>query len=451
MTPRERGPLLLLYERFHVLLLVTGAAVAAAFLVSRALTPMYRGQVRCFLPTVQDVLLLTSEEPNIPKGPKLPVSSTETQDSIVGVARSAQLRVAVANRIPERNIEHLEKQVDIEIDKFNSLVITAWDPDPRLAAETARIYLEEFQRWLHEANQRSVARTMEILQGAIRETQARLDQAQRELVDFLQARGAADYSTELDALAARIASLRGAIADLDVQIGTLDDLVAATQRQLAEREKVLVDREFVLSGQAETRNQRIEELRGEIGARETALASLRVRYQEAHPDVQRELAALEELRGELAAEEAVPFVPGSRNYTLDTIRARFEQQLHEYEIQREGLRAEREERQSQLDRALADWRTMPEFKSMLDTLTQRAGLLRQTLSNEMARLEEFKLYQAGRPEYLIVTEGAVEPTEPHYPNVPLNMAVAGLLGLATSVVLVVILDRIRTYREQAAW
>ncbi|TAH36864.1 MAG: hypothetical protein EYC70_07705 [Planctomycetota bacterium] len=453
MNRQEKGPLLLLYERLYVLILVTAAAVAAAFLISRTVTPMYRGQSRGFLPTTADAINIRSEEGNLPTGPKLPVASTEMQDSLKGVARSAMLREQVANALPEVNYQYLEKNVDADIDKFNLLVFTAWHPEAETAARIANTSMQMLQDMLRDINQRGVAATVAVLGAQIEATQARLASEQQQQLDFLRASNTVDYGSEFQSLAARIDRLRQALSDLDVQIGTLDDEVAATTGQLAARKLLLQDGAFILSSQAQVRNVLINTLRQEIAQQEIKLSEMLKKYTVEHPLVKAEQERMAQLERQLAVESAPEnqYEPGSRSFTLDSIASTFEQQLYQFEIQRESLRAQREERQRELDAALAQWRAMPDLKAQLDLMDQRIADTRGTLGDEMARLEEFRVFQARKPDYIQITERAVPDTEPKYPSVTLNMAVAAILGLIISVVLIVIMDRVSYHRERAPW
>lgn len=451
MNRQEKGPLLLLYERLYVLVLVTGAAVVAALLLSKAATPMFRGQTRGFLPTTQDMLNITTEEGNLPTGPKLPVSSTEMQDSLLGMARSATLREQVANAIPAVNYEYLEKHVQAEIDKFNLLAITAWHGDGQVAADIANAYMTRLEELLREVNQSGVAESVQILEGQIERTKGALNQLEQDRLAFLNSAGTVDYGVEFQSLAQRIDRLRQALSDLDLQIGTLDDEVTATRGQLAARKALLQDGEFVLSSQSETPNTLIEDLRKQIGESDTKINQLLQKYTNEHPLVIAERERKAALERQLSVESEKLYQPGSRSYTLDSIAQSFETQLYQFEIQRESLRAQREERQRELDQALSDWRNMPSMKAQLDLYEQQIGQARATLTNELSRLDEFKIFQARKPDYLQVVETAVPGAEPKYPNVPLNLAVAALLGLVASVVLIVIMDRLSYHRERAPW
>lgn len=450
---QEKGPLLLLYEQFYVLILVTLGAVVVAFLLSKAATPMFRGQARGFLPTTQDMLNVTTEEGNLPTGPKLPVASSEMQDSLVGMAKAATLRERVANAVPEVNYEYLEKHVEIEIDKYNMLCITAWHADAQVAARIADAYMSSLEDMLRDVNQTGVRESLAVLQGQIDGTQQALDALEQQRLAYLNSENTVDYGTEFQALAARIDRLRTAQSDLDVQIGSLDDQVAATQGQLAERKKLLQDGAFILSSQAQVQNSLINDLRKEIADSEVKLIELRSKYTDQHPLVQAELERKSQLERELAQESAPEhyYQSGSRSYTLDTIAQGFETQLYQFEVTRASLQAEREERQKELDQALKDWQAMPSMKAQLDLLDQKVAQVRTTLTNELARADEFHVFQARRPDYVQVTERPVPDAEPKYPNVPLNVGVAGMLGIITSIVLIVIMDRISYHRERAPW
>lgn len=446
MNPQEKGPLLLFYEHAYVLAIVVLAAVAAAFLISSRMPRYYRGQAKGYLPAGADTLSLTSESGNIPAGPRLPQYSTDIQDSLLGVARSLQLRERVAARLPGHDPKDLEKRVDLAIDKYNLMVVTAWDPDPEEAARIANTWLEELQAFLDEQTKTDIARKREVLVAALQDTEQKIQAAEKEWTDFQTAHGSADYGAEVGAMVQRISAMRSAIADLEVQRNTLADELAAVTAQRDARVE-----EFRESSRTRVPNPRINELKQSILDTEANYRQLRLRYTDEHPQVKQVLAKLDELRRQLAEEEKTPFQEGGVTLTRDPIREDMEKRIHELQVQRVSLERQLEERRRLLDEALAEYRSLPEYKAGLDVLQQRLSQLQNLLGLQRARLEEFDIQAARTPRFILVTDPALPGTKPGLPNLPLNLAAAAVLGLVLGTVLVVGTDRVRHFREVAPW
>jgi len=446
VNPQEKGPLRLFYEHAYTLVVVMAAAVLAAFLISRSMAPLYRAQAKGFLPSGADTMSLSTETGNVPTGPRLPQYNTDIQDSLLGVARSTQIRERVAARIPGREAKDLEKRVDLAIDKYNLLVVTVWDPEPETAARIANAWLDELQAFLDEQNKAEIDKKRGVLVEAIRSTEEELATAEREWTDFQTAHGSADYGAEVSSLVTRIGALRSAIGDLEVQLNTLDDQLAAVTAQRDARLE-----EFRESSRTRVPNPRINDLKQQILSAETSYRQLRLRYKDEHPEVKRVLARLDELRNQLAKEEMTPYQDGAITLTRDPIREEMEKRIHDLEVQRVSLTRQLEERRRLLDEALAEYRTLPEYKAGLDVIQQRLTRFQNLLALQRARLEEFDLQQARTPNFILVTDRALPGEKPGLPNIPLNLAAAAVLGLVLGTVLVVGADRIRNFQEVAPW
>jgi len=443
VTRKEKGPLQLLYERLYVLLVIAGAAVVAAWAWSKSTEPLYRSQSRGFLANVPERFTLDSEQGNIPGGPRLPTSNPGTQSSLLGILQSEELRTKVAVKFPDIDTAWLARQSRVDIDKFNLLVITVWDPEAARAARVANAYLQAFQEHLEAGTRSYVARTLDVIEQSLKQGEERLAKAKQDRIDFMAARGTIDFGEEYETLKTKINRERQKLEEIELRTHTAETRQFEIERQYKERPA------FPLGSKSEVRNPRYTELENDIAHMEEQLALLTMQKTEDHPDVIKLKKKMETSRLELAGLEER--IEGSWSYPADPIRKSLEKNLVDLGIQKEVTKTERQDTEEKLKSDLEKWQAMPLFKVQVDRMNQEISEISNTVELLRQRREEMRLFDARRPAYVDVLETAQAATDPFFPKTWLNMAVAGLLGIVAGTVLIVVMARLSAWREEALW
>lgn len=448
MSYKEKGPLQLLYERLYVVVIVTLVALAAAWFVADRLTPLYRAQARCFMPSRNDMLSLTSEEANLPIGPKLPTGLIEAQDSLMGVLRAADLRQAVATAIPGRSSAQLEKAVDFAIDRYNLITISVYDADPAMAQRIAQEYLRAFRGKLDETTKAAVRENAAVLDAAISVTTAEIGRVEQARQDFLRGQGTVDYSTEFEMLAGQVKLYTQKLDELDAKLVALRSSREEITRQLA----LLPSADpasFIPRGRSEVVNPVVEELKEKYRSAEVELQKRQALYREDHILIQEQRGIMALLEEELSAQQAR--IDGSADFGPHPLREQLEGRLVDQDLQLSGSQAERAKYADLQIAAQAEFQKLPEYALKLDDFSAELGNLKATLSNQRSRAAELNLYLMRSSSFLSIAEDPALPTESWFPNMPLILAAAGMLGLVLSVTLAVAMARAAQFRQEALW
>jgi uncharacterized protein involved in exopolysaccharide biosynthesis len=443
VTSEEKGPFLLIYERFYVVVIVTAVALVAAYVLTGRMDPVYRSQAKSYMPTQSDTISLSTEEGNLPTGPKLPTSSTEIQDSLLGMLKSVELRTLVATRVDGRNSEWLKKHTSFEIDKFNFIVITALDPDPRVARQVAEEFLRAFRDKLDSTTKERVSLNLEMLVDAVTTTETKVQELEDERLAFLQENGTIDFATEIQQLHLDNASYRNAL--LSAQNG-LDGLLserAAIEAALESRE------EFMQGGYTEIKNPRIEQLKGVLSQANLELSTLLLEYRDKHPLVLEKKTEIAGIETELAGEEET--VESTRSFTTDELRRSLEGQLNDSLVREQSSRVQIVHYQQLVDRTEDRLKELVLLQAKLETMDADIRTRRGTLADQRSRRDELSLYMDRRPSFLITAEAPAEPAVAFYPILWINLLVAGVVGFAVSIVIVVLSAQVSRYREKALW
>jgi len=439
----EKGPFLLIYERLYVVAIVTAMSLVAAYVVTGSMTPTFRSQAKAYMPTQSDTISLTTEEGNLPTGPKLPTASTEIQDSLLGMLESVELRTLVASRVPERDSVWLKKHMKFEMDKFNFIVMTALDPEPKMARTLAEEYLRAFRAKLDDTTKERVALNLEMLVDAVKNSETKVHELEDTRLAFLQENQSIDFANEIDQLHLNEANYRGQLLSTQSAMASLLKERDALGAALAARE------EFIQGGYTEIKNPRIEQLTGQLGQARIELATLLLQYRDKHPLVISKQTEISQLEGNLAGEDAT--VESTRSFTTDSLRTDLESKLSDSMIREQSLVVQEAHFQQLLDATTTRLKELILLQAKLETMDADIRTRRATLADERSRREELGLYMDRRPSFLITAEAPTEATTAFYPILWLNLLVAGILGFAMAICLVILLAQFERYREKALW
>ncbi len=439
----------MLYERLYVVAITTVVAVIVAWFLAGRLDPVYRAQARCFMPTNPDMLSLGSETDNLPKAPKLPTGNTEAQDSLLGVLRAADLRQTVATAIPLRSSAELEKNVSFELDKYNLLTITVYDLEPDMARKIAEEYLRSFRDKLDQSTKSDIRRKADLFVTSVDFSKKEIARLEAERSAFLQGKGTVDFSTEFQMTADRVKAYRAKVDELDAKLMALRKGLIEIERQMNARPDPANPGNFVARGHSEVANPRMDQLKAGIRGAELELTDLLQLYPEAHFNVQTKRTEIATLRSQLA--EELERVQGSAEFGPDPLAEDLLRKHVDQDEQIAATSAEREEYVRLLAEAQASFALLPEYEIVLNDFTNEIAQLRQTLSDARRRLAEAQLYLGRTTSFVETAEAPALPTKPWFPNVPLILLAAALIGLVLSMTAAVAMSRAASFRQEALW
>lgn len=443
MSTKTKGPFELFYEHLYILVIITAVAIIGAYFVTESITPSYRSQARCYLPTITETISLNSEAGNIPSSPLLPTANTDFQDSLLGILKGADTRGAVAAKIEGRDSEWIEENVEFEIDRYNLVTITAYDPDSAIAKEVAEEYLRTFQGKLDSATKERAMKLLETFDSGIKVTLVELTTMEEERLNFMREHGAIDFNSELGQLTNRQVELENLLSGAQTQLASLLEQRTAMAQHLESRPETSESVSTLIN------NPLLEGLRRELSEANRDLVGLELEFKGNHPDLvakREEIAALE---SQIASEEEV--IRGTSTVTPDTLRTELNSRLVDLDLEEADLRtkiasytdalAATKERRLELSVLQAD----------LESIEARISASRSTVGNYRDRKAELELYEARNPTFLVVPEYPIEASKPYLPIMWVNLLVAGILGFTTAICMVLVLDQVRQTREAALW
>lgn len=443
MSTQSKGPFQLFYEYLYVIVIVTAVAIVSAYLITGSMTPQYRSQARCYLPNDTSTMSLNEEAGNIPNSPLLPTANADFQASLMGVLAAADTRQNVATRIEGRDSEWLKKNVEFQVDRFNLLTITAYDPDADMAQVVAQEYLDAFQRKLNDSTKAQAQARLDTFANGINTALANLSELEADRLSWMQEHGAIDFNTELAILNTRQTEFENKLNDITTNLASLREQRTEMVKQFEARP------ETEQASSTLVKNPQLEELNRSLSTAKRERTTLSLQFRDNHPTVQAKDLEIRSLEEEIKTLEAT--VQGSATIAPDTMRKDLESRLNELDLRVAAMNTEAELHAASLETTRTRRLELARLQAELEAKDSRIKNERATLVKYRDRSAEIQAYIDRSPSFLQIPEYPALPTSPYLPILWVNLLVAGVLGLSIAICLVLVLNQVRFSQEEALW
>lgn len=212
-----------MYSRKWIILAVALSSTAFAYGISHYMADVYEAKASFYFPANLAPSPFTgASQQKLAQLPMRPVPEEREAGVHLGVLRSRDMALRVAQRFPERGITFFRRNVDFVTSPEFFVDIYVRDHDPRLAARIANAYVEEFRHFhidkLKEVARRSVValqaqrddleKRIEDKSAAIRVYQQRTNVLSASQAEQLNVSVARDLERQRDEIAVELRSVR---------------------------------------------------------------------------------------------------------------------------------------------------------------------------------------------------------------------------------------------------
>ncbi|MGB0951687.1 MAG: GumC family protein [Planctomycetota bacterium] len=443
MSNQTKGPFQLFYEYLYVIVIVTAVAVISAYLITNSMTPQYRSQARCYMPNDTSTMSLNEEAGNIPNSPLLPTANPDFQASLMGVLAAQDTRLLVASKIEGVDSEYLKKNVEFQVDRFNLITITAYDPDAKMAYQIAQTYLDTFQNKLNQATTAQAEERRTTFSNGIARAQGELTELEADRLAFMKEHGAIDFISELSLLTTRQSEYENKLNDITTNL-------ASAREQRTEMVKQFEARpETEQASSTMVKNPQLEELNRNLSTVKRERVTLGLQFKDNHPTIQAKDLEIAALEGEIKTLEAT--IQGSATIAPDTMRKDLEGRLNDLDLRVAAMTTEAELHADSLATTKTRRIELSGLQAQLEAKDSQIKNLRGTLVNYRDRYAELNIYIERQANFLQIPEYPSESSSPYLPILWVNLLVAAVLGLSLAICVVLVLNQVRFSQEEALW
>ena len=430
-----------LYRQRLTVLLVTAGAVAGGWFFARGTPPLYQARTALFVPTSLPVLSLSSEDANLPDGPVIPDTSESTRIGLLGLATSERVFARVQTRIPELDEVALRRNLILNIDPYERLVVTATDVSQERAAQVLETFLEEFREALRELVEREPRRSLAVLEEEEPAAWAAYRDAQDAWGRYLESLESPDPEVDLRVLIEERQQILDAVSELEVA-----ERRSAAQRPVLEAQ--LEGRpEFLESRRTLVQNPSYREARSDVSDLRAELATARLRYRDEHSVVREIQLRLGEAEARLREELDRGMVLGSTEYRPDEQTAAILERLAELDVAEAGYAPTRAVLNARLASVEERLQGLPLNRARLTSLAAEVTRRETHAERVSQRAEELRLtLQRGFDFAFVDREAGARPDIRVLPSLFTVLLFSAIAGLTGGVLLAVALELIHQVR-----
>lgn len=422
--------LFLILRYSWLLVLLTGLAVAAAWIYLGKQQPVYASRA---------TLEVESEQANVVNIQDVKENRIATLDAINTVVQNLTnntLMLAVAKRIgrtkewADRNptgtitpnqesqlAASVRGQLAVTLRRNTRLIdIVAEAPDPEKARALADAVAAEFLLSLSDDRSRVGKEASTFLFEEADRLKKKLEESENKLAKYRLENNAVSVEQSQNIIVGRLTTLNAEVTDTSTKRAALEaDLKALEAVDPANTEEMMR-----LSSVAAL--PQVAALRTALTAKEADFAALQERYLELHPKYLAAQSELNDLRSKFS--DAVREAGAQLRQQFDTFA--------ETETNLKALLAEQEKKALELDRMTIPYRV----------LQREAETDRQLYETVLTRLKETDVTQAVKKTPYRVVEQPLVSSAPVRPNRSKTMTTAALLGLAAAIGLILLIDHL---------
>ena len=427
---------LVLVRMRAVAFLTMAAAAATAYVTSWLINPVYDAQLRFYVVDAADTggVILSGTAGTLGgqlPGVFLPSVAEAVISSYIGILQTDAIRKIVHERVPQKPMRQLERDIDIWAVKKYLLGVRAWDNDPKVAAAVANAYSVALNEFLQSVAAQRIRDNLRALQQSRTELETQLRMARKQREIFFDRQHTPSVKDELNKLLDRKSNLELSIQTAEARLQGIDQRIERAEEQLAREARASLSSLGTLSSSV------IQRLMKEVSDIEAELAGARTEFDgkqgDKHPRIRSLMANLAQKQHDLQMENAA--LQKSEVKTPESFHEQLRREILNHYKDRTATKAEMAENRVALARLVARIDQQQPGLSKEAELTAEASRLARTLDSAELAIRNVQIQAATRSDLVVVLSEAKAAIEPTFPAPLFNAFVAAVLGLIAGVYL----------------
>ncbi|MFN3597891.1 MAG: GumC family protein [Rubricoccaceae bacterium] len=332
-------------------------------------------------------------------------------------------------------------------ENVDAVRVEASSSEPREAALIATYYTEEYLALSRETTRAGVAGTRAVLEEQVAAREADLEDVEARLAAYMTRANAAGLDDQTRGAISQITTLQAQLDLARVETRTRQARLEALQRDAAAVQPRLATRAAATSDvEVRVVDEQIAEIERLLEQIYAQYPDLRVNPSH-HPDTRAlvdRLAALQADKRRLAEQQARDIVAAggidgaSTGANGPAYVAALQREISQERAALEGARAQAVALEARLGQARGQLRQVPGQQIELDQLQRERQTVQDELTALTARLRDASFADDTDAGLARVIRPVQVPRRPASPNVPVNLAIGGLLGLLFGFALAVV-------------
>jgi uncharacterized protein involved in exopolysaccharide biosynthesis len=400
------------------------SAMVTSGVVSKYIPDVYEAKAVFFVPKNPDIVSYLSPNINVSmvaKSPLTPVTSDKPQAPYIGILKSYSLAEEVQKEFPQKSTNDFLRDVDFSISNEFMIEVFVRDNDPVLAANAANSFVKHFNKMITLYSDPIWKNKELMIREEIDTTKKELEQARLALKIFQEENEIADLDAETNQHTVIKNTLQSTLQRTEISEKENNSRIAALKKQIENEAQSFTTAGILVNSPV------LEKLKEEKTIVEKKLEQLRARNQlnskeykilnKRHATIDQDITSeiLRMLKLQIKG-------PG-------TFYGNIREQLVDLLVEKERIQASLQGYKIALIELIDRVKRFPELKVKRDKLIEEIVRKRRILETFEISYEETKLQIKRQPELVVVVDEARIPQKPSFPNLFINVIIAGIAGV----------------------
>jgi succinoglycan biosynthesis transport protein ExoP len=421
----EKGLLdywLILYRKRWLILLVMISAMLTAGIVSELLSPVYNSRAVFFVPRKSDVIsFLSDDEGTIIRSPLLPEVAEAPHSPYLGILKSKAIKELVIKDFPSKSMDDLRSDVDFALSDEYMIRIDARDTDPVQAADIANAYVHYLNQLIDSYSRSIVSRNEGIIEQQLEAVKAKLREARGTLSAFQENNDAVALVQQKQNLITQKMNYQEKMNAAKIAQKEIQSTIVSLKEQMEKESELYISSELIIGSPL------TQSLRSDLSKIEIKMATLKADIKESHPDFVALKKQYEQIKRNLKAE--IERTAKSKIKHPDTSYETMRRNLVNHLVEKEKLLASLIAYNTVIDNIEKKILEIPKLLAQQDSLAMDVERYKNMIRTMELKLDEARMQKRRDPRMVVLVEKAVPAQTPSYPNLVLNIVIAGILGL----------------------
>ena len=373
-----------IYRRKHVVLLVMAGSIGVGLYQSKVNPPDFVATSEIMIPANALKFSIGTEEGNIPSEPLLPMQDEGRLIGVTSLLRSRAVIYRASEELPGMDVQRLKTNIRGDVSKDGVVAYYGYGRTAEEATNVANAAVRAFAVVLEEMSAEGMVANLTSFKENEGTAQIRVQETANAISTYLVSLQSADLNSDMENWLAERNDIQQKIFELKSQHQQFVAQRPIVESTLQGRPEFVVSRqELSLPGSYSNALTRVSTL-------STELATTRLKYTDAHPEVMRIQTELDMAR--VQAAQSADLVLSASTMMQDKMVASLSQKLVDMDIFEAGFVSQRDiylARETELDNLLAD---VPGYRQHLSDLQADHLQARSMAENITSRREELEFH-----------------------------------------------------------
>jgi len=425
----------ILWQRKWIIIGLFIIAVVSSYFISKSMTEIYQ----------TESLIMVQEQNNTEDMFSEQLSFTTGNDNKIAtyseMIKSRRILNKVIKSLNLRNVEtneyisvsSLKNRISITNTGDTDLMrLSVTYSDPKIAKQIANKIITVFKEENLEMNMADLQGASDFISTQLEDTKKQLTELEKELLKYQKENKIYYPGEQGKKLLEQLSNLEKGLVEAKIEINQAKAALNTVNKKLNNESKTIISSKTI------SRNPIIGELKSKLSSLQTDLSAKKEVYTDKHPEIQQLNTKIKSVENEL--NKKVKEIVSAKTETTNPLFNSLRDKKISLETNIISAQARQQSYQNQIKNIENELNDIPDKELTLARLQREKTITEDIYLMLKERQEEINIQKSMKTSDIVVVDPAIVKENPIKPNIKLNLAIAGVLGLMLGVFIIFLIE-----------